>query len=380
MTVNATPSPLENGERALWASLPVPAILVGKDDTIVDINAAAEGFLNASAKAVYGTPVWDMVAVDAPLEDAFARARASQTALFVNDVDVGSGYRAPQQSQLQISPLSGAEGVMILMISPRELAGRMTQNQSVKSAAKSAIGMAEMLAHEIKNPLAGITGAAQLLSMNLTPEDQELTDLIVAESRRIVKLLEQVEQFGNLTRPERGAVNLHDVLDRARRSALLGFGAQMKIIEDYDPSLPLAWGDKDQLLQVVLNLVKNASEAAGAQGGTIRLHSFYEHSFRLRRADGRGAALPLQIEVIDDGPGLPEHIAGDVFDPFVSGRENGTGLGLALVSKIISEHDGWISVTSVPGHTVFRISLPRADESEEKQNKDMAQRAATEES
>ncbi len=363
MNVTVTPSPLGHGERALWASLPVPAVLVDAQDDIVDINAAAEGFLNASAKAVTGVPVWDMIAVDAPLEDAFARARSTQTALFVNDVDVGSGQRAPQQSQLQIAPLSGTEGVMILMISPRELAGRMTQNQSVKSAAKSAIGMAEMLAHEIKNPLAGITGAAQLLGMNLPPQDLELTDLIVAESRRIVKLLEQVEQFGNLTVLERGDVNLHDVLDRARRSALLGFGAQMKIVEDYDPSLPLAWGDKDQLLQVVLNLIKNASEAVGDKGGTIRLRSYYEHSFRLRRADGQGIALPLQIEVIDDGPGLPENIAEDVFDPFVSGRENGTGLGLALVSKIVSEHDGWISVTSVPGHTAFRISLPRADAS-----------------
>jgi len=249
---------------------------------------------------------------------------------------------------------------MIMMITPRELAGRMTQNHTVKSAAKSAIGMAEMLAHEIKNPLAGITGAAQLLSMGLDPDELELTDLIVAESRRIVKLLEQVEQFGNLTAPEFSPVNLHDVLDRARRSALLGFGAQMKIVEDYDPSLPLALGDKDQLLQVILNLLKNASEAAGEGGGTIRLHSYFEHSFRLRRADGSGQSLPLQIEIIDDGPGLPEHIKGDVFDPFVSGRENGTGLGLALVSKIISEHGGWISVTSVPGNTVFRISLSRA--------------------
>ncbi len=348
-------------ERALWASLPVPAVLVDAGDTIIDINAAAEGFLNASAKAVIGIPVWDMIAVDAPLEEAFARSRLAQTTLFVNDVDVGSGQRAPLQCQLQIAPLSGADGVMILMISPRELAGRMTQNQSVKSAAKSAIGMAEMLAHEIKNPLAGITGAAQLLGMNLPAQDLELTDLIVAESRRIVKLLEQVEQFGNLTVPERAPVNLHDVLDRARRSALLGFGAQMRIVEDYDPSLPLAWGDKDQLLQVVLNLIKNASEAAGGEGGTIRLHSYYEHSFRLRRADGQGIALPLQIEVSDDGPGLPDSIAGDVFDPFVSGRENGTGLGLALVSKIISEHDGWISLASTPGHTAFRISLPRAD-------------------
>jgi two-component system nitrogen regulation sensor histidine kinase GlnL len=248
---------------------------------------------------------------------------------------------------------------MILLISPRELAGRMTQNHSVKSAAKSAIGMAEMLAHEIKNPLAGITGAAQLLSMNLGKEDLELTDLIVEESRRIVKLLGQVEQFGNLSKPDFQPVNIHDVLDRARRSALLGFGAHMKIIEDYDPSLPLAYGDPDQLLQVVLNLLKNASEAV-ADKGTIRLHSYFEHSFRLRRSDGTGQSMPLQIEVIDDGPGLPENIKGDIFDPFVSGRENGTGLGLALVSKIISDHGGWISVTSVPGRTVFRISLARA--------------------
>jgi two-component system nitrogen regulation sensor histidine kinase GlnL len=249
---------------------------------------------------------------------------------------------------------------MLLMISPRELAGRMTQNHSVKSAAKSAIGMAEMLAHEIKNPLAGITGAAQLLSMNLSPEDLELSDLIVEESRRIVKLLEQVEQFGNLSPPDLRPVNIHDVLDRARRSALLGFGGHMSIIEDYDPSLPLAYGDPDQLLQVVLNLLKNASEAAGNTSGTIRLHSYFEHSFRLRRADGTGQSLPLQIEIIDDGPGLPAGIAADIFDPFVSGKENGTGLGLALVSKIISDHGGWISVTSVPGQTVFRLSLPHA--------------------
>ncbi|WP_223425806.1 two-component system sensor histidine kinase NtrB [Tateyamaria pelophila] len=344
----------------LWASMPVPTIVIGPSDEIVDINSAAEGFFNSSVKAMSGTPLWDQLAVDAPLEESLARARKNGTALFVNDVDVGNGQRAPLQCALQIAPLVGAPDHMVLMISPRELAGRMTQNHSVKSAAKSAIGMAEMLAHEIKNPLAGITGAAQLLSMSLEAQDLELTDLIVGECRRIVKLLEQVEQFGNLSPPDMRPVNIHDVLDRARRSALLGVGAQMNIIEDYDPSLPFAYGDPDQLLQVILNLLKNASEAAGSEGGTIRLHSFFEHSFRLRRADGTGQSLPLQIEIIDDGPGLPEAIAADIFDPFVSGKENGTGLGLALVSKIISDHGGWISVTSVPGKTIFRLSLPRA--------------------
>ncbi|MCB4454260.1 two-component system sensor histidine kinase NtrB [Leisingera sp. McT4-56] len=344
---------------ALWASLPVPAFLIDAWDKIADVNAAGEGFLNTSRKALTGQPVWDTLAIDAPIEEAFARARVQGTPLFVNDIDVGSGSRAPLQCGVQIAPLQGHEGVMLLMVTPRELAGRMTQTHSAKSAAASAIGMAEMLAHEIKNPLAGITGAAQLLSMGLGPEDLELTDLIVSESRRIVKLLEQVEQFGNLTEPDFKPVNLHDVLDRARRSALLGFGAHMTISEEYDPSLPMAWGDADQLLQVVLNLLKNASEAADRKGGTIHIRTFYEHSFRLRRSDGTGKLLPLQIEITDDGPGLPENIRDDIFDPFVSGRENGTGLGLALVSKIVSEHNGWISVSSVPGRTVFRLSLSR---------------------
>lgn len=345
---------------ALWASLPVPAFLIDAWDKIADVNAAGEGFLNTSRKALLGRLVWDTLAIDAPIEDAFARARLQGTPLFVNDIDVGSGSRAPLQCGVQIAPLQGQEGVMLLMVTPRELAGRMTQTHSAKSAAASAIGMAEMLAHEIKNPLAGITGAAQLLSMNLSPEDRELTGLIVSESRRIVKLLEQVEQFGNLSEPAFKPVNLHDVLDRARRSALLGFGAHMAITEEYDPSLPMAWGDADQLLQVVLNLLKNASEAADPKSGTIRIRTFYEHSFRLRRSDGTGKLLPLQIEISDDGPGLPDAIKDDIFDPFVSGRENGTGLGLALVSKIISEHNGWISVSSVPGRTVFRLSLSRA--------------------
>ena len=346
-------------DSAIWNSLPMPAVLIDAQDTIQDLNPAAEGFLNASSKAMRGQPIWDKIMIDAPLEEAFRRARDNGTPLFVNDVDVGTGEGPPVQCTLQIAPVADVPGQMIFLVSSRELAGRMTRSQGVKSSAKSAIGMAEMLAHEIKNPLAGITGAAQLLSMNLGSEDLELTDLIVEESRRIVKLLEQVEQFGNLSPPQRKPVNIHDILDRARRSALLGFGAHMQIIEEYDPSLPPAEGDADQLLLVVLNLLKNASEAVD-ESGIIRLRTYYEHSFRLRRADGTGQPLPLQIEVIDNGPGLPQDIQGDVFDPFVSGRENGTGLGLALVSKIISDHDGLITVDSVPGRTVFRLSLPRA--------------------
>ncbi len=343
----------------LWGSLPLPAFLIDGEDRIEEINASAEQFMNASARSLRGHPVWDRLLVDAPLDNAFARVRANRSPLFVNDVDLTAGDRPPFHCSLQIAPVADDPARLLLTITSREIADRLERSHSVKAAAKSAIGMAEMLAHEIKNPLAGITGAAQLLSMSLKGGDRELTDLIVEETRRIVKLLEQVEQFGNLRPPERRAVNVHDLLDRARKSAQVGFAAHMAIVEDYDPSLPATWADPDQMLQVLLNLLKNAAEA-NPKGGTIRLHTYYDLSLRLRRTDGGGLALPLVVEIVDDGPGIPLEIAADIFDPFVSGRENGTGLGLALVSKVVSEHEGWISVDSGPGRTAFRISLPMA--------------------
>ncbi|WP_099823575.1 two-component system sensor histidine kinase NtrB [Oceaniglobus indicus] len=344
----------------LWASLPMPALLLDPADTIAEINPAAELFLNASARSLRGAPVFDRLAIDAPLEQAFSRVRRDHGALFINTVDIGTGHAPPVQCNLQLAPMVGMPGFVLLTMEPRQIADRLGQAHKVKSSARSAIGMAEMLAHEIKNPLAGITGAAQLLSMGLSGGDLELTDLIVMESRRIVALLDQVEQFGNLRPPIRRAINVHDLLDRCRKTAMVGFAGHMRIIEDYDPSLPPTHVDADQMMQVFLNLIRNATDAAGAGGGRITLRTFYDVSLRLRRADGTGGALPLQVEVIDDGPGLPPEIAADIFEPFVSGRVNGTGLGLALVSKIVSDHDGWLNVASAPGRTVFRISLPIA--------------------
>ncbi|MBJ3762908.1 PAS domain-containing protein [Maribius pontilimi] len=348
----------------VWHSLPVPILLVDAEDRITDVNSVAEDFLMSSARSLAGQPLFDRLLVDAPLDDAFRRVRENRAALFINNVDAGGGNRPPETCDLQIAPLDGRDGGVLVMLTPRQMAGRLSQAGTARSSARSAIGMAEMLAHEIKNPLAGITGAAQLLSMGLSNGDLELTDLIVAESKRIVALLEQVEQFGNLRPPQRRPANIHDITDRALRIAGVGFASHMKLKQDYDPSLPLTYVDADQIQQVIENLIRNATQAASPEGGTITVRSFYDHSLRLRRRDGSGAALPLQLEVIDDGKGLPQELADAIFDPFVSGRENGTGLGLALVSKIISEHDGLISVESRPGRTAFRISLPMAPRSD----------------
>lgn len=347
---------------AIWAALPVPAFLSGLRagrETILDVNPQAELFMGVSAAALKGEPLFDRLAIDAPVDEAVARARANRAPIFINDAETCTGDRAPTVCNIQIAPMNDPDETLLVLVAPREIAGRLGRTQAVQAAAKSAIGLSAMLAHEIKNPLAGIAGAAQLLSMGLRGEDRELTELIVAETRRIVALLDQVEQFGDQRPPERRPVNIHDVLERARRSATVGFGAHMRILDDYDPSLPLVWADPDQLLQVVLNLLKNAAEAA-PDGGTIRLRSFYEGGLQWRAEGGRRVTLPIHVEVVDDGPGLPPAIADSVFEPFVSGRQNGTGLGLALVSKIIAAHEGWIQVDSRPGRTVFRISLPMA--------------------
>ncbi len=359
----------------LWSALPEPAILIDAGGRIIAANPLAEDFTNRSARALCGRPVAALMPVEGRLEEALARVRRTGAPVFVNDVVIApagaeaagaceGGRRAEgQPCTLRIAPC-GEGGQLLLLISPRAPDGGLARGLPAQKAARTAIGMAEMLAHEIKNPLAGITGAAQLLAMNLPAGERELTDLIVSECRRVVKLLEQVEQFGNLSPPALRATNIHDVLDRARRSAALGRAAAMRFREDYDPSLPPTWADPDQLQQVFLNLFTNAAEAAGPGGGTITLRSHYDHAMHLRRADGTRIALPLQIEIIDDGPGLPPEIADDIFEPFISGRENGTGLGLALVSKIIADHGGLVSVKSRPGRTAFRISLPLAPKGE----------------
>ncbi len=349
-----------NGFRdSFWLSLPVPAILLDEEDRIAGMNPAAESHLNSSARQAVGASAFDAFVTDASMSEHAARVRREQAPLFMNNMNVVTGEGAAERCDIKLAPVVGTAGHLVMLVEPRFVGERLDQAMSGRSAARSAIGMAEMLAHEIKNPLAGITGAAQLIGMNLSKDDLALTDLIVSETRRILGLLEQVEQFGNLRPPVCRAVNVHDLIVRARRSASVGFAAHMELVDEFDPSLPLVWVDEDQMLQVFSNLLKNAAEATGGSPGRILIRTFYDVSSKFRR-NRRTNGLALNVEIVDDGPGIPSNILQDIFDPFVSGRENGTGLGLALASKIVSDHDGWITVDSMPGKTVFRLSLPAA--------------------
>lgn len=351
------------------SALPLPVASFDAEHRWSGLNEAAELWLNLSARSVVGLEADDQALVprlriDPPLLPLLQAAQLSEEAVQHPRIMVSVSDRAGAWNQrratLHLAPM--ANGGTVALFRPEGIAS------SPQRAARSAIGMAEMLAHEIKNPVAGIRGAAQLLADGLSAEDRELTDLIVAESRRIVALLEQVERFGDTTAPQRRATNIHDILDRARRSVDLSGGAP-QIVAEYDPSLPLALIDPDRMMQVVLNLLRNASEALAREARDptsprgeplIRLRTLYDGGVRAED----GSSLPLQVEIEDNGPGIPEQIADQVFEPFVSGRENGTGLGLALVGKIVTEHGGRIAVESQPGRTVFRVSLPLAREGE----------------
>jgi len=343
---------------AIWSAMPYPAFVFDEENRIVECNAAAESFAGMSLRQLKGRDVGKFVGETSALFDVLQQARAGSASVVRYDVEVTWGDRPGRVHNLFVSIMPESKGNCLLLMHPRGMAEKMDRSLSHRSAARSVTGMAAMLAHEIRNPLAGIRGAAQLLAMGLGDEDRELTDLIEGEAGRIGKLVDRVEQFGDMRPAQRSAVNIHDVLDRAKRAARAGYASSARFTEDYDPSLPDASGDADQLLQVFQNLLKNAADALPAKGGAIHIKTAYRPGVRLQVPGRKSESLPLEITVTDNGPGIPENLIDDIFDPFVTTKANGSGLGLALVSKIISDHGGVVECESVPGKTQFRILLP----------------------
>ncbi|QPH53889.1 two-component system sensor histidine kinase NtrB [Pontivivens ytuae] len=342
---------------AVWNASPFPALILDGEDKIARANTAAENFVGMSERQMRGKAVARYAGEGSALLDMVAQARGAGVSYAQHDIDVGWADNPPRVANVQAAPF-GDGGDVLLQIQPRGIAEKMDRSLSSRAAARSVTGMAAMLAHEIKNPLAGISGAAQLLAMSLGEDDQELCALIREEAERIEKLLSRVEQFGDLRPVSREPVNIHDVLNRAKLSAESGFAAGVRFVEDYDPSLPPTPGDADQLMQVALNLIKNAAEAVPKIGGMITLRTAYRPGVMLSLPGGGRESLPLEISVIDNGHGVAEDMKKDLFEPFVSSKAAGSGLGLALVSKIVSQHGGVVECESEPGWTAFRLLLP----------------------
>jgi len=360
----------KNSSRTAWLetllnSLPNAVLVLNEDNIFLDANVAAEDFFSMSAAQLKRRSLSDVVGYDSPLLDAVELVRQSGSTISEYEVELGNPRLANQLADVQISPIIDDPQNLLISIHGRSIAQKIDRQLTHRSAARSVMGMAGIMAHEIKNPLSGIRGSAQLLEQNASDEDRELTRLICDEADRIRALVDRMELFSDGRPIERKPVNLHQVLDHVRRLASSGFARNIRFTEHYDPSLPPAAADKDQLIQVFLNLVKNAAEAAPEQGGEIILTTAYRHGVRLAvPGTNERMHLPLEACVYDNGEGVPDDLKGHLFDPFITTKTNGTGLGLALVAKIIGDHGGLVECDSINGRTVFRVLLPAYEQQE----------------
>src|SRR5271157_3426556 len=322
---------------AVLNALPHPVIVVSSDGKVIDANVAAESFFEVSLPLLRRHLLRDLVPFGSPLITLIEQVRRRGAAVNEYKVDLGTPRNPGDRAvDLYVAPLPERPDFVVVMLQERSIADKMDRQLTHRGAARSVIALAAMLAHEIKNPLSGIRGAAQLLEQSVEDDDRLLTRLICDEADRIVKLVDRMEVFGDERPVEREKVNIHMVLDHVKRLAQSGFARHIRFIEEYDPSLPPVFANRDQLIQVFLNLVKNASEAIGesATDGEIQLTT----AFR---------------------PGVPEDLLPHLFDPFVTTKPTGSGLGLALVAKIVGDHGGIIECESQPRRTVFRILMPK---------------------
>lgn len=352
------------------SALPMPVIVVGPELEIVFVNPAAEQFFSTGSGILLKQTLKDLIPFGSPVLQLVAQAIERRSSVGERHVDLSTPRHGEHVADVTVSPLIEPEGAVVLTLQERSLAQRIDKQLIARGAVRSMHGMASVLAHEIKNPLAGIRGAAQLIEEQQPPNERELTQLILAETDRIRGLIDRMESFGDTRSFPRTPVNIHEVLDRVRRVAESSFARNVNFVEQFDPSLPRVSGDRDQLIQVFLNLVRNAADALPETGGEITLTTGYRPGVKFGAAvAGERLSLPLEVTVRDNGAGIPSDLMPYIFDPFVTTKRGGSGLGLALVAKIIGDHGGVIECDSVPRRTVFRILLPKAVmESEENKN------------
>jgi two-component system nitrogen regulation sensor histidine kinase GlnL len=323
-------------------------------------NQAAENLLGTAAKSLIGQPFLPLFAADAALERALAEALVTHWDYSAQNVSYARAGREPLPLSCTLTRIDVPDAPLLAELRPIEQQLRLAREERLIGEQQANRELIRNLAHEIKNPLGGLRGSAQLLERELDrAELREYTQVIIKEADRLQSLMDRL--LTPHRAPRVGPLGIHEVLERVRSLVLAEFSAGIRIVRDYDPSLPDMVGDKEQLIQAVLNVVRNAAQALSIAGGrdrregniTLRTRAVREVTLLRQRH-----RLALELQVIDDGPGVPEDIRERIFNPLVSGRDGGSGLGLSLAQTFVQYHRGVIECDSRPGRTVFRILLP----------------------
>ncbi|MBB5687298.1 two-component system sensor histidine kinase NtrB [Sphingobium boeckii] len=341
----------------LFAVLPTPFMVVDPAGMVAEANIASETLLNVGRTAIIGRMIEDMIGH--PLT-----SMRNDAPFAAYDLEIVLPDGRHRRVDLMAAPLPDHQGWRSITLHsrvPAHIVGRRAEREGGKM---TAIGAAAMLAHEIKNPLSGIRGAAQLLESSVDEGARDLTVLIRDEVDRVTKLIDRMEGFTDTRSLDLKPQNIHSILSHACEVARQGFARDIRIRESYDPSLPEVMGHRDSLVQVIINLLKNAAEAIGDRDDArIVLTTAYRHGVSFVKQNGFGKlSLPIEVCVIDNGPGAPPEIGEHLFDPFVTSKRTGSGLGLALVDKLITDQGGIVEYAREgrPALTVFRLLLPRA--------------------
>ena len=348
---------------ALVQALPDPILVIDADNRVKYVNTAAEQFFAAGRHSLIRQSIQEMTAFDSPVIDLIGRVRVNGVSIAEHEMELTSPRGDMRRVDIHVGLLDETRRDILLCLRERTIADAINRQLTSRDSVRSVTAMAAVLAHEVKNPLAGIRGAAQLLEGETEGDEQSLARLIRDEVDRICALVENMEVFADERPLEIEPLNIHEVLDRVRRLVEAGVtGKHLQFEEHYDPSLPPVLGNRDQLIQALLNLVNNSVEAIADTGGEVTLITTYRHGMRAIVPGSKNSLnLPLEVAVRDNGPGIPDDVRANLFDAFVTGkRGGGTGLGLALVAKIIRDHGGIIEFDSRPRRTEFRMRLPVA--------------------